>query len=376
MGGQVTDTGSIKNGEAEFKVESVSKAGALIVHTGVVKSGEFKNGDEVTASIDSDRRIATMRNHSATHLLHKALRMMLGDHVVQAGSLVDPERLRFDFTHMLQVTPGELAEVEKIANDAILRDLEIQIYETTLEQAKSDGAMALFGEKYSGEVRVVKMGDFSMELCGGTHLTRTSQIGLLKITGESSVGAGLRRIEAVTGAGALAYMKERDEILSRTAEMLKVAPAGVPDAVNRIMQNLKAAEKEVGGLRKEGAASQADDLVSKVVDFNGIQLVAEKLDSGDVELMSSLADSLAGKLKSLIVVLAAPSDGKAVFVAKVTPDLVKKGFHAGNLIREVAKAAGGGGGGRPDFAQAGGKDAGKLDEALAIARELIRNQVE
>ena len=373
-GGQVGDVGAITCGGAELQVESTARVGSLIVHSGRVKAGEIRTGDAVTASVNQERRMSTMRNHTATHLLHKALRMMLGDHVMQSGSLVETSRLRFDFTHVAPVTPGELEEVEKIVNDEILRDEEVQVFETTLEQAKADGAMALFGEKYSGTVRVIRIGDFSMELCGGTHVGRTSQIGLFKILSEGSVGAGLRRIEAVTGSAALEYVRERDRLLSGVADALRVGPAEAPEAAARLADNLKALEKQIEALQRKTAVSLADELAAKAVEYNGVRLVAARVGTGDVDMMRSLADSLASKLGSAVIVLGGPSDGKVVFVSKVTADLVKRGFHAGNLIREVAKVACSGGGGRPDFAQAGGRDVGKLDEALEKAEELIKQQ--
>jgi len=373
-GGQVADIGTICRDGTTVEVEHAARVGSLIVHSGTVRAGELTTGDEVVASIDAERRLSTMRNHTATHLLQKALRMMLGEHVVQSGSLVEPARLRFDFTHNLPVTPGELEEVENIVNDEILGDDPVEAFVTTLEEAKANGAMALFGEKYGGEVRVIKIGDFSMELCGGTHAGRTSQIGLFKILSESSIGAGLRRIEAVTGTGALEHVRERDRAIEEAAEMLRVTPSEVPQAVARLAESLKAAEKEIGECRKKASAAEADELVSKAVEYNGVRLIATRVETGDIELMSTLADNLAGKLKSAVIVLAGPADGKVAFVSKVTPDLVQRGFHAGNLIREVAKVAGGGGGGRPDFAQAGGKDPSKLDEALARASELVAQQ--
>ena len=372
-GGQVADTGVITRNGAEIAIECVARIGSLIVHSGEVKQGEVKVGEEVTAAVDATQRLSAMRNHTATHLLHKALRMMLGEHVVQSGSLVEPSRLRFDFTHTQQVTPGELQEIEAIVNEEILNDDEVTVTETSLEQAKTDGAMALFTEKYSGAVRVVKVDDFSMELCGGTHTSRTSQIGSFKIISEGSIGAGLRRIEAVTGAGAYEYAKQNERLLSRTAEALRVSPTDVPEAVSRLAENIKALEKQIEDLKRKTAVGQADELAAKAVEHNGINLVASRVEA-DVETMSSLADTLAGKLKSAVILLAALSDGTVVFVSKVTPDLVQRGFHAGNLVREVAKVAGGGGGGRPDFAQAGGKDIGKLDEALRKADELIEQQ--
>ena len=373
-GGQAADVGTISRDGTEIEIDRTVRIGALIVHSGRVKTGELKSGEQVTATVDAGRRMSTMRNHTATHLLHRALRMMLGEHVVQSGSLVEPARLRFDFTHAAAVTPGELDEVEKIVNDAILRDHEVRASETTLEQAKEDGAMALFGEKYSGVVRVIRVGDFSMELCGGTHVARTSQIGLFKILSESSIGAGLRRIEAVTGSSAVDYVREHDRLLAAIADTLRVSPAETPEAVARLAESLKAAEKRIEELKRRTAGSRADELAAQAVEYNGVRLIASRVDTGDMELMNSLADSLANKLKSAIIILGGAANGKVAFVSKVTADLVKRGFHAGNLIREVAKVAGGGGGGRPDFAQAGGKDIEKLDEALAKARELVEQQ--
>ena len=375
-GGQVSDVGTIASDSVQAEVEHVAKVGTLSVHTSTVKSGEIKAGDQVEAVIDRRRRMATMRNHTATHLLHKALRTVLGEHVVQSGSLVEPGRLRFDFSHFQAVSPAELEEVERIANRAILDDLDLSITETTLEQAREDGAMALFGEKYSGVVRMVRIGDFSLELCGGTHVNRSSQIGLLRIMSETSVGAGLRRIEAVTGEGALDYIREREKLLASAAEALKVSPFAVPEAIERTLESARSAEKRVEEMQKQSAAAQAGDLASSAVEYNGVKLVAAQVPSGDADALSSMADNLANALNSGVVVLGGASDGKVVFVAKVTQDLVKRGFNAGNLVREVAKVAGGGGGGRPDFAKAGGKDADKIGDALARAEELVKQQAE
>lgn len=373
-GGQVTDMGVITREGTEVTVESSARVGSLIVQSCVVKQGVLTTGDEVEAAVDTTRRMSTMRNHSATHLLHKALRMTLGDHVVQGGSHVEPGRLRFDFTHFQAITPVELEEIEKIVNEAIFRDIEVRASETTLEQAKADGAMALFSEKYSGVVRVINTIGFSMELCGGTHVSKTSQIGLFKILSESSVGAGLRRIEAVTGSYALAYLLDRERLLNAVADTLKTTPTGAPDAAIKIAESLKAAEKEIENLHQKGAAGQADELAAGAAEYNGVKVVTAKVEVGDVDLMSSLADKLADKLKSAVIVLGGPNEDKVGFVCKVTGDLVKRGFNAGNLVKEVAKIAGGGGGGRPDFAKAGGKDPAKLDEALAKALAIIEQK--
>ncbi|MHB1458980.1 MAG: alanine--tRNA ligase [Armatimonadota bacterium] len=374
MGGQSADTGYISTDNAMVRVEHTSHAGSLVVHSGKVVSGTINQNDQVNAALDHEKRMNIMRNHTATHLLHKALRMMLGDHVVQAGSAVDPSRLRFDFTHSNPVTPGEIDEIENIVNKAIMDDLAVITTETTLEQAKADGAMALFSEKYSGTVRVIKAGDFSMELCGGTHVSRTSQIGLVKIISESSVGAGLRRIEAITGESALEYLRDRNALLNEIAGMLKTQPTDVPDAVRKLAESLKSAEKRISEMEQKSAISAVDDIAAGVVDINGANFVAARVDNTDADILSSMSDTLVEKLKSAIIVLGGENDGKVVFVCKVTPDLVKKGYHAGNMIREAAKVTGGGGGGRPDFAQAGGKDAGKIGDALLKAKDLALNQ--
>jgi alanyl-tRNA synthetase len=374
-GGQVADIGIISRGDAKFAVEYTKRIGSLIVHTGEMKSGELHAGDEVEAVVDVERRVATMRNHTVAHLLHRALRMMLGEHVVQGGSLVEPSRCRFDFTHNMAVTSEELEEIERIVNDAILRDMAVVTTETTLEEARSGGAMALFGEKYGGTVRVVTVDDFSKELCAGTHIDRTSRIGMFKILSESSVGAGLRRIEAVTGSGAFAYVKEREHLLKQAAETLRTSPALVPEAAARVMENLESLQREMGQLQRKTAVSQAGDLAAQAIEMAGIKFLASRVDLGDADMMRSLADTLASSIEPAVILLASEPDGKVVFVCKVTQDLTARGFHAGNLIREVAKIAGGGGGGKADFAQAGGKDPSKIDEALAAARELVKVQV-
>ncbi len=257
-------------------------------------------------------------------------------------------------------------------NRAILDDMELTISESTLQQAKEDGAMALFGEKYSGVVRVVKIGDFSLELCGGTHVSRTSQIGTFKVLSEGSIGAGLRRVEAVTGESALDHICEHERLLDSAAAALKVSVAEVPQAIERMLDAVRAAEKRVEELQRRSAVSEAEDLASKVVEYNGVRFVASRVATGDSAVLSSLADSLANTLKSAVIVLAGTTNGKVAFVVKVTPDLVDRGFHAANMIREIAKVAGGGGGGRPDFAQAGGKDVEKLDDALAKAGKMVQ----
>ncbi len=374
MGGQVSDIGTLTQDGSVVKVEHVSKVGGLYVHSGVVQSGSISADSPVVAELDAEYRRAIMRNHTATHLLHKALQTVLGDHVVQAGSSVDPDRLRFDFTQNTAIPTDDLARIEEIVNEEILNDDDVDIVEMSLEEARSGGAMALFSEKYAGVVRVVSVGDFSKELCGGTHVGRTAQIGSFKILSEGSVAAGVRRIEAVTGMGAYKYMHEREGLLATVAEMLRTNAAEVPSSLTRLMESLRAAEKEIEALKQKTASGQADELAAQAVECNGVKIIAARVEGGDLDIMSSLADSLAQKLGSAVIALASPSNEKVLFVVEVTADLVKRGFNAGNIVREAAKVAGGGGGGRPDFAQAGGRDATKLDEALSKVREVVEQQ--
>jgi alanyl-tRNA synthetase len=320
--------------------------------------------------VDAERRRHIMRNHTATHLLQAALRTVVGEHVHQKGSLVAPDRLRFDFTHTQPVTPEELERVEALVNEEILADAPVAVHQDIpIAEAKARGAMALFGEKYGDHVRMIEIPGFSLELCGGTHLQRTSQVGLFKIVSEGGVSAGVRRIEAVTGRGAIDFVNDVENRLEQVAGLLKSNPRDVLIAAEKLTKERADLQKQIQKLKTQGAGSA--DLNTESV--AGVTLVTGKL-QGDAESLSALADRTAQQQKSAVVVLAGENEGKVVFVAKVTPDLVQRGFHAGSIVREVAKAAGGGGGGRPDFAQAGGRDASKIGEALAKARELVEQQ--
>ena len=316
--------------------------------------------------------MAIQRNHTATHLLHAALHKVLGEHALQKGSVVDPDRLRFDFSHFQAVTPDELRAIEDEVNSMVLADMEASTVETSVDEARKMGAMALFGEKYGDVVRVVQMGDESIELCGGTHLHRTAQVGLFKLTSESSIGAGLRRVEGVTGQAAVAYVHDLEDQLRGAAEALGVSPVEVVAASERTVAAAREAQKEIDTLKSKSAAEAGGDLAESAQEAGGVKFVTASVPTVDVPTLQKLADSITDKLKSGVVVLAGVSDGKVLFIGKVTSDLVPKGFSAGNMLREVAKIAGGGGGGKPEFAQAGGKDASKVDEALAKAVELIR----
>ncbi len=375
-GGQAGDIGSLVSEKASAEVTDTQKVSGLFFHKVALTYGTLTVGDAVNCSVNAARRHNIARNHSATHLLHAALRSVLGDHALQAGSVVDPDRLRFDFSHFQAVTPEELRSIEDMVNDMVLADLPAQTVETSVEEAREMGATALFGEKYGDRVRVVKMGDCSVELCGGTHLGRTSQIGLFKLVSESSIGAGLRRVEAVTGHAALKYVHEAEDRLHETAHALGSSVVEVVSAAERAVQSAKDAQREIDKLKSRDAADRAGSLAEAAEDLGGVRLVTASLDTADLPTLQKLADGIADKLGSGVVVLAGVADGKVLFVSKVTSDLTAQGFHAGNTLREVAKIAGGGGGGKPEFAQAGGRDASKVSDALAKACEIVRAQAE
>jgi alanyl-tRNA synthetase len=375
-GGQVADTGTIKSKNGVVRVKDCKKtAEGLYLHSGVVEEGIIETGSDVTASIDVDRRLATARNHTTTHLLQKALRNVLGDHVTQAGSLVEPDRLRFDFHHFSAMTKDELKRVEDEVNAKILENLKVDVREMPVDEAKKLGAMALFGEKYGNIVRVVRAGDYSIELCGGTHLGYTAQAGLIKILSESGVAAGVRRIEALTGKKAVEYYNEREEQLESIASALKSTPQDSLKKVETITAELKAAQKEIEQLKDKLVSSSFDEVLSKAIDINGVKAVTARFDQLDMEALRNTCESLRSKLGTGVVVLASAFGGKVSFVAMASKDAVGRGAHCGNIVREAAKAAGGGGGGRPDMAQAGGKDAGKIDEALRSAVEAVKAQI-
>jgi alanyl-tRNA synthetase len=339
-----------------------------------VVSGELKPGQRVTARVDQDRRRAIARAHTATHLLHHMLRKVLGEHAVQSGSLVDADRLRFDFAHFSALADDERRRLEEGVLELALQDHDLQTDEMGLEQARALGATALFGEKYGERVRVVQIGEFSKELCGGTHLTHAAAIGGFAIVSEGSIGAGLRRIEAVTGKEAQALALKQREVLEAAGQELKCRPEEVPARIEALQAELREKQREISRLQRKGAGALTDDLVAQAVELGGAKLVAARVDGLTSEAMRGLADELRAKLGSAIIVLGAAGDTGVQLVSGVSPDLVKAGYHAGNLIREVAKITGGGGGGRPDFAQAGGRDPERLDEALAKAKELVAAQ--
>jgi alanyl-tRNA synthetase len=374
-GGQLGDKGLIKNDNFEAEVNDTFSRAEIPVHQVSVEEGEVKVSDQVEAVVYNDRRKATARHHSATHLLHKALKEVLGEHVNQSGSLVAPDRLRFDFTHFSALTDQEVEEIEKKVNHAVMENYPVETELKELEEAKAMGAEALFGEKYEEEVRVVKMGDFSMELCGGTHVDATGDIGAFKIISESGIAAGVRRIEAVTGEFALDYFNNKLDILNRTAARLKTDSDNLYNRVEQILDRNKELEKELERLKQKLAGSKKDDLIDQLKEVEGVNLLTAELSELDTQGLRNLTDQIKDKVDSAVIVLASRGENKVVFVASVTEDLIEKGFNAGQIISKVAQIAGGGGGGRPDMAQAGGSKPDKTAEALAEVENIIRNSV-
>jgi len=375
-GGQVGDKGQLCWDEGLMEVTDAQWIGdRIVLHIGEVKRGSLRLGDEVNARVNESLRRATERNHTATHLIHAALRRVLGDHVSQAGSVVDPYRLRFDFTHFEALTDEQIAQVEDIANEQVLLDKQVEKIITDLDTALSMGAIALFDEKYGETVRVVRVPDYSMELCGGTHVRRTGEIGVIRIISESSVAAGTRRIEALTGMGAFEHLRRREKTLLLAASRLSAAPEDVPERVEAALSAVREAEKRIAEARRQAGAASLDELLSKKVEIGGVPLVVTAVEGGDADTLRTLADRVVEKLRSGAVLLGTADEGKVILVAKASKDLVERGFHAGNLVKEAAVACGGGGGGRPDFAQAGGKHPEKLQEALEKGKEAFAEQI-
>lgn len=375
-GGQIGDTGIIAGALGKLEVNNTRKLpDGTTYHLAQVTEGSLKTGETVTLSVDCTRRRHIARNHTATHLLHAALKQVLGGHVNQAGSSVDNHRLRFDFTHFAAVSSEQLAEVEQIVNDVILGNTPVGIIETTQDVAKEMGAMALFGEKYGERVRVVIVDGFSKELCGGTHVNSTAEIGLFKIVSEAGIGAGMRRIEAVTGYGAHEYLKAQNELIKEAVAMLKTRPEELVTRLDLLNGRVRELEKEVNTLNTKLAKNEVQDLLANIKSINGVQVVVGQVVAADMETLRTTGDMLRDRLQSGVVVLGAVSGEKVNFIAMATADCVAKGIHAGNIIKETAKAAGGGGGGRPDMAQAGGKQPEKLAEALQVAEQIITSQI-
>ncbi len=370
-GGQAGDMGKISADNLEIQIsDTIKDPTGLIIHKGEIVSGTIKKGQTVTLEVDSESREATALNHTATHILHYALRNVLGDHIKQAGSLVTPDRLRFDFTHFSQVDAEALYKIETLVNERIRQNAPVQTEEMDAENAFKSGATALFEEKYGDVVRVVSLETFSKELCGGTHTSATGNIGLFKIVGESSIGSGLRRIEAMTGNAALEYTQKASKVLHDTANMLKEKPEGVAQKVEKIMAEQKSLEKEVEKLKAKMASVSVESIEDYIKTVSGVKVLAKKVSVDSPAALRDLADKFRDKIKSGIVVLGSDADSKALVIAVVTKDLTDR-FHAGNIVKEVAAVVGGGGGGRPDMAQAGGTKPEKLDEAVEKAYEIV-----
>ncbi len=373
-GGQVGDTGSLHATGIHFAVTDTRKQGNNPLHVGTLTQGTLSLGDSVTASVDVQRRINITLNHSATHLLHKALRDLLGAHVEQKGSLVDGERLRFDFSHNQGVTAAEIAQIETTVNAQIRQNNAIAIAEMAIDDAKQRGAMALFGEKYGDEVRVVEMGDYSIELCGGTHTTRTGNIGLFKITSEGAIAAGIRRIEAMTGENAIDWLHQQQAVMQQSADLLKADSNSLVEKIQQLQERNKRAEKELQLLKEKAAQQAGNNLAKQTQTINGVQVVLQKLDGVEAKSLRIMVDDLKNQLGSAVIAFASVTDGKVNLIAGVTEDLTAK-IKAGELVNLMAQQVGGKGGGRPDLAMAGGAQIENVAIALATAKTWLENQL-
>jgi len=369
-GGQVGDTGFLKSDSVQFEVMDTQKQSDAFVHIGSLVAGSIKVGDSLQAGIDADRRAATICNHSATHLMHAALREVLGEHVQQKGSLVDPQKLRFDFSHFEAITAEQISAIETLVNNQIRTNADTEAEVMPIDAAKEKGAMALFGEKYGNEVRVVSMGNFSIELCGGVHVKRAGDIGLFKIISESGVASGVRRIEALTGGAALNWVESREQQLANVAKLVKASSDDVEDKVQQLIDRLKSQDKELEQIKSKLASAAGSDLSSQVVEVNGIKVLSAKIDA-EAKALRDLLDQLKNKLGSGIIVLGAANGDKVSLIAGVTKDLTDK-IKAGEVVNAVATQVGGKGGGRPDMAQAGGTQPENLEAAIASVEDWVR----
>jgi len=370
-GGQVGDRGHIRAQGFDMEVtDTIKDPNDIIIHKGKVLKGSISVGKIVTLMVDDEKRSATEKNHTVTHILHAILRQVLGDHVKQAGSLVAPDRLRFDFTHFSAIDQETLQEIERLVNDRIQQNIPLEVQEMDAEEAFSTNATALFEEKYGDRVRVVAMEDFSKELCGGTHSERTGDIGLFKILSEGSVAAGVRRIEAVTGAAAVAHTQEAFRTLRHLAETLKTKPDELTDKVEKMLAQQKALEKELAASKAKLHAEASDRSLSEVKVVNGVSVLAQEASADTPAALRDLADHLKAKIKSGIIVLGSRTDKKASLVVVVTKEHLDR-YHAGKIVKQVAALVGGGGGGRPDMAQAGGSKPERLPEALAAVYDIV-----
>ena len=376
MGGQEGDKGIICTDDAEFLVnDTIKLLGGKIGHVGTVTKGMFKVSDVVTLKVSEKGRANTCNNHSATHLLHRALRNVLGSHVEQKGSLVTPDRLRFDFAHFSAMTAEELAQVESIVNEEIRNNLPVVTEVMNIEAAKASGATALFDEKYADDVRVVTMGDFTKELCGGTHVSNTGKITTFKIVSEAGVAAGVRRIEALTGEAVFAYYKDVEKTLAEAAKAAKATPANLIEKIEHMLADMKAMQSEIESLKSKAAKNALGDVMNQVTEVNGVKLLATSVEGVDMNGLRDLGDQLKEKLGEGVVVIASSANDKVNLIAMATDEAMAKGAHAGNLIKGIAGLVGGGGGGRPNMAQAGGKNPAGIKDAIAKASDVLADQV-
>ncbi len=376
MGGQQGDRGVITTASGTFAVEDTIKLlGGKVGHIGRITHGMIKVGDEVTLSVDKALRTRICKNHSATHLLQKALREVLGTHVQQKGSYQDGERTRFDFSHFEAMTADELVSVEKMVNEKIAENIAVETQVMTMDEAKKTGAMALFDEKYGESVRVVSMGDFSKEFCGGTHVKNTGDITTFKIISESGIAAGVRRIEALTGDNVFAYYRNLEDELDAAAKAAKTTPANLTEKIEHMMAEIKSLQSENESLKSKAAKEALGDVMNQVAEVKGVKLLATKVDGVDMNGLRDLGDQLKAKLGEGVIVLVSGMDNKVNLVAMATEGAMAKGAHAGNLIKGIAGLVGGGGGGRPNMAQAGGKDPAGIDKAIAEAKVVLEGQI-
>ena len=375
-GGQQTDTGRLFSRDCEVEITDCKKTESGIwIHNGVIQSGTLSKGDLVTAEIDVPRRFSTAKNHTATHLLHEALRRVLGEHVGQAGSLVGQDRLRFDFTHFESVKPEELAKIEQIVNEHIFMGSPVTVCEMSLEDARKTGAQALFGEKYGDRVRVVGVEGFSNELCGGTHVGNTLEIGMFLLLSEGGIASGIRRIEALTGAFAFNHLKNSEKILAQASGLLKASPQDVPQRIESLQREFREREREISKMTARMISGIVDEAVGQAKQVGPVRLIVKRMDQLDMEGLREMADRVKEKISPCVVVIGSGKDGKVNFVAAADQEAVTSGVHSGNIIKKVAAETGGGGGGRPDLAQAGGKDQTAIDRALNMVEDLVKTQL-
>ena len=370
-GGQVGDKGTIRADGLLMNVLDTKKLNEVVIHTATIKKGTLRTAMMVHAVVDSDSRKSIMRNHTATHLLHAALKTALGDHVKQAGSIVAPERLRFDFTHFYAMENRELQEVEGIVNEKIIENLPVNVTSTTLDDAINRGVTALFGEKYGEKVRIVQAGDFTAELCGGTHCNTTGEIGPFKIISEESVAAGIRRIEAMTGFTALDFIRKEEDELKKTADLLKVKELGVSEKLKKVLHELKSKEKELEKIKSKSAQEHVNIILDKAVYVDTIKVLAHKIDDFDIKTLRNLADTIKDKIASGVIVLGSSKNGQASYVAAITKDLIPK-LNAGEILKIIT---GGKGGGRADMAQGGTKDVEGIDEAINSVVDIVQKKL-